>query len=70
MVLLLDLYLNYDKLAEAKEILQELKTANPDFVLDKYKIIKMTESIAKNESIESKSIFSNLKFIHKCIQYQ
>lgn len=60
MVLLLDMYLNFGKLAEAKEILQELKTSNPEFVLDKYKIIKMTESIAKNESIESKSSFSQI----------
>lgn len=60
MVLLLDMYLNCGKLAEAKEILQELKTSNPEFVLDKYKIIKMTESIAKNESIESKSLFSEI----------
>lgn len=60
MVLLLDMYLNCGKLAEAKEILQKLKTSNPEFVLDKYKIIKMTESIAKNESIESKSLFSEI----------
>lgn len=60
MVLLLDLYLNCGKLAEAKEILQELKTSNPEFVLDKYKIIKLTESIAKHESIESKSLFSQI----------
>jgi len=58
MVLLLDLYLNYDKLAEAKDIFQQLKTADPEFVLDRYKVIKMTESIARIESVESK--FSSL----------
>lgn len=56
MVLFLDLYLNSDKLAEANEIYQELKTMNPNFVLDKYKVIKMAEVIAKIESVESKSI--------------
>lgn len=55
MVLLLDMYLNHDKLAEAQEIYQQLKTTDPEFVLDKYKVIKMTESIAKNNSIESES---------------
>lgn len=55
MALLLDLYLSHDKLAEAKEMLQVLKTTNPEFVLDKFKVIKMAESIAKNSSSESKS---------------
>lgn len=56
MVLLLELYLNNDKLAEAKDIYEQLKTANTEFVLDRYKVIKMTETIAKIDSIESKSL--------------
>lgn len=53
MVLLLDLYLNNNMLVEAKEIYQELKNKNSDFILDKYKVIKLTEEIAKTESVES-----------------
>lgn len=63
MVLLLDLYLNYDKLAEAKDIFQQLKTADPEFVLDRYKVIKMTESIARIESVESKFLSLSTKLI-------
>lgn len=58
MVLLLDLYLNYDKLVEAKEIFQQLKANNSEFVLDKYKVIKMTETIARTDSVESESILN------------
>lgn len=65
MVLLLDLYLNYDKLAEAKDVFQQLKTADPEFVLDRYKVIKMTESIARNDSVESKFLSSSKKLILK-----
>lgn len=54
MVLLMDLYLNHNKLAEAKKMYDQLKT-NTDFVLDKYKVVKMAETIAKMDSIESKS---------------
>jgi pentatricopeptide repeat protein len=53
MVLLIDLYLNHNMLVEAKEIYQELKNKNSDFILDKYKVIKLTEAIAQTESIES-----------------
>lgn len=60
MVLLMDLYLNHDKLAEAREIYDQLKT-DPEFVLDKFKVIKMTETIAKMDSIESKSCFFYLR---------
>jgi len=57
MVLLIDMYLNHNKLDEAKQIFHELKTNNSDFILDKFKVIKMTELIAKIESIESKYLF-------------
>lgn len=57
MVLLLDLYLSCDKLAEAKDIFQQLKAADPEFVLDRYKVIKMTESIARNDSADSKFLY-------------
>lgn len=53
MVLLLDLYLNHDKLVEAKEIFQQLKANDSGFILDKYKVIKMTETIARTDSVES-----------------
>lgn len=53
MVLLLDLYLNHNKLVEAKEIYQTLMNNNSNFILDKYKVIKLAEAIAKTESIES-----------------
>lgn len=53
MVLLIDLYLNHNMIVEAKEIYQELKNKNSDFILDKYKVIKLTEAIARTESIES-----------------
>lgn len=43
-------------LTEAKDIYNELKTENADFVLDKYKVIKMTELIARFDSVESKSL--------------
>ncbi|CAH1737969.1 unnamed protein product [Aphis gossypii] len=52
MVLLIDLYLNHNKLAEAKQIFHELKTNNPEFTLDKFKVIKMTEVIARTDGIE------------------
>lgn len=65
MVLLMDLYLNHDKLAEAREIYDQLKT-DPEFVLDKFKVIKMTETIAKMDSIESKSCF----FLFEIIQVE
>lgn len=54
MVLLLDLYLINNHLAEAKEILQQLKTEDADFVLDKYKVIHMALAIVETESVESK----------------
>lgn len=57
MVLLLDMYLNHNKLDEAKQIFHELKTNNSEFILDKFKVIKMTELIARTESIESKNFF-------------
>lgn len=57
MVLLLDMYLNHNKLDEAKQIFHELKTNNSEFILDKFKVIKMTELIARTESIESKYFF-------------
>lgn len=57
MVLLIDLYLNHNKLAEAKQIFHELKTNNPEFTLDKFKVIKMTEVIARTDGIEGKSLF-------------
>lgn len=57
MVLLIDMYLNHNKLDEAKQIFHELKTNNSEFILDKFKVIKMTELIAKIESIESKYLF-------------
>lgn len=60
MVLLLDLYLNHDKLAEAKEIFQQLKVLDSNFVLDKYKVIKMAEIIVKTENFESKSSSKSL----------
>ncbi|KAL4132665.1 hypothetical protein QTP88_009784 [Uroleucon formosanum] len=53
MVLLLDMYLNHNKLDEAKQIFHELKTNNSEFILDKFKVIKMTELIARTESIEN-----------------
>lgn len=56
MVLLIDMYLNHNKLAEAKQVFHELKTNNSDFVLDKFKVIKMAEVIAKTEGVESRSI--------------
>ncbi|XP_025193243.1 leucine-rich PPR motif-containing protein, mitochondrial [Melanaphis sacchari] len=52
MVLLLDVFLNHNKLTEAKQIFNELKTNNPEFTLDKFKVIKMTEVIAKTDSVE------------------
>jgi len=51
------MYLNHSKLDEAKQIFHELKTNNSEFILDKFKVIKMTELIAKLESIESKYLF-------------
>jgi len=57
MVLLMDMYLNHNKLEEAKKIFHELKTNNSEFVLDKFKVIKMTEVIAKTDSVESKYFF-------------
>jgi len=56
MVLLIDMYLNHNKLDEAKQILQELKN-NPEFILDKFKVVKMAELIAKTDGIESKYLF-------------
>lgn len=43
-------------LTEAKDIYNELKTNNPDFVLDRYKVIKLTELMARSDSVESKSL--------------
>jgi len=57
MVLLIDMYLNHNKLDEAKQILHELKTNNSEFILDKFKVIKMTELVAKIDGIESKYLF-------------
>lgn len=57
MVLLLDMHLNNNNLDEAKKILHELKTNNSEFILDKFKVIKMTELIAKTDGIESKYLF-------------
>lgn len=57
MVLLVDMYLNLNKLDEAKQILHELKTNNPEFILDKFKVVKMAELIAKTDGIESKYLF-------------
>lgn len=51
------MYLNHNKLAEAKQIFHELKTNNPEFTLDKFKVIKMTEVIARTDGIEGKSLF-------------
>lgn len=53
MVLLIDMYLNHNKLDEAKQILHELQTNNSEFILDKFKVIKMTELIAKTDGIEN-----------------
>jgi len=57
MVLFLDMYLNLNKLEEAKAIFQQLKTTNSEFVLDRYKIIKMTEVIVNTDGVESKFLF-------------
>lgn len=43
-------------LTEAKEVFHELKTDDSGFVLDRYKVIKMTELIARTDSVESKSL--------------
>lgn len=56
-VLLLDLFLSLNKLTEAREIFQQLKTNDPDFILDRYKVIRMAEVISKNEGAESKFFF-------------
>jgi len=56
MFLLIDLYLNHNKLAEAKQIFHEIKTNNPEFTLDKFKVIKMAEVIAKSDGVEGKSV--------------
>jgi len=58
MVLLIDMYLNHNKLDEAKQILHELKTNNSDFILDKFKVVKMAELIAKIDGVESKYLFA------------
>lgn len=42
-------------LSEAKDIYHDLKTNDSDFVLDKYKVVKMAELIARTDSVESKS---------------
>jgi len=57
MVLLLDMYLNHNNLDEAKKIFHELKSNNSEFILDKFKVIKMTELIAKKDGIESRYLF-------------
>lgn len=56
MVLLMELYLNLNKLAEAKELYNNIAN-NSEFSIDKYKIIKMAEVIAKFESVESKFLY-------------
>ncbi|VVC25742.1 Pentatricopeptide repeat,Tetratricopeptide-like helical domain [Cinara cedri] len=64
MVLLMELYLNNDKLAEAREIYENIKSNDPEFILDKYKVVKMAEVIAKIDSIENTIVFlSSLKKI-------
>ncbi|XP_050423237.1 leucine-rich PPR motif-containing protein, mitochondrial-like [Adelges cooleyi] len=52
LVLLLDLYLSNDKLNEAKDLYQQLTMANQQFLLDKHKMVKMAEVIAKNDCVE------------------
>jgi len=57
MVLFLDLYLNHNKLEEAKEVFEQLKATNSEFILDKYKVIKMAEVIVNTEGVESEFLF-------------
>lgn len=54
MILFMELYLNLNKLTEAKEIFESIKANDPEFLMDKYKVVKMAEVIAQLESIESK----------------
>ncbi|XP_050542701.1 leucine-rich PPR motif-containing protein, mitochondrial-like isoform X8 [Daktulosphaira vitifoliae] len=52
LVFLIDLYLSNNKLEEAKYLYQQLTSADPNFVLDKYKMVKMADLIVKDESVE------------------
>lgn len=61
MVLLLDLYLNHNKLEEAKEIFKQLNTTNSEFILDRYKVIKMAEEIVKTDGVQSKFVITLFK---------
>lgn len=54
LILFMELYLNLNKLTEAKEIFENIKANDTDLLMDKYKVVKMAEVIAKLESVESK----------------
>jgi len=51
------MYLNHNKLEEAKQLLHEINANNSEFILDKFKVVKMAELIAKIDGIESKYLF-------------